>query len=47
VANRVRPKRLKRNVQMVLRMNTDLWFDHSGATIDFGYRPGPFKPEFE
>ena len=47
VVNLVRPKRLKRNVQMVLRMNTDLWFDHSGATIDFGYRPGPFKPEFE
>ncbi|ADU14837.1 NAD-dependent epimerase/dehydratase family protein [Asticcacaulis excentricus] len=37
---------LKGNVQMALRMNTDLVFDHSAATRDFGYGPGIFKPEF-
>jgi nucleoside-diphosphate-sugar epimerase len=47
VLNLVRPKKLKRNIQMALRMNTDLWFDHSAATRDFGYRPGPFQPEFK
>ena len=45
--NLIRPKKLKRNIHMVLRMNTDLWFDHSPATRDFSYRPGPFKPDFE
>ncbi len=39
-------KALKRNINMVLRMNQDLWFDHGPATRDFGYAPGPFKPEF-
>lgn len=47
VLNLVRPKKLKRNIHMALRMNTDLWFDHSAATRDFGYRPGPFKPDFK
>ena len=45
--NLVRPKRLKRNIHMVLRMNTDLWFDHSPAMRDFGYQPEPFKPKFD
>jgi len=44
--NLVRPKKLKRNIHMVLRMNMDLWFDHSAATQDFGYAPGPFRPDF-
>lgn len=37
-------KTLKRNVNMVARMNVDLWFDHAAATHDFGYQPGPFAP---
>jgi nucleoside-diphosphate-sugar epimerase len=37
-------KTLKRNVNMVARMNVDLWFDHAAATHDFGYQPGPFIP---
>lgn len=37
---------LKGNVHMALRMNTDLVFDHSAATRDFGYDPGIFKPVF-
>lgn len=42
-----RPKRaLKRNISMVLRMNQDLWFDAAPARQDFGYAPGPFKPDF-
>lgn len=45
--NLIRPKKLKRNIHMVLRMNTDLWFDHSAATRDFGYQSGAFKPDFE
>jgi nucleoside-diphosphate-sugar epimerase len=45
--NIVRPKKLKRNISMVLRMNTDLWFDHSAATRDFGYAPTVFKPDFK
>ncbi len=40
-------KALKRNVQMVIRMNKDLWFDHTAATRDFGYKPEPFRPEFK
>ena len=27
---------------MADRMEQDLCFDHSAATIDFGYSPGPF-----
>lgn len=43
----LRPKRaLKRNINMVLRMNQDLWFDTAPARHDFGYAPGPFKPDF-
>ncbi|MDC7684924.1 epimerase [Asticcacaulis sp. BYS171W] len=37
---------LKNNVNMALRMNTDLVFDHSAATRDFGYDPAMFKPVF-
>ncbi len=37
---------LKRNVQMVLRMNKDLWFAHASATRDFGYDPQAFRPDF-
>lgn len=37
---------LKRNISMVLRMNRDLWFDHAAASKDFGYAPGPFRPDF-
>ena len=44
--NLVRPKKLKRNIHMALRMNSDLWFDHGAATRDFGYQPGAFKPDF-
>jgi nucleoside-diphosphate-sugar epimerase len=44
--NLVRPRRLKRNVHMALRMNIDLWFDHSAATRDFGYAPSRFRPNF-
>ena len=41
----IRPnKTLKRNINMVARMNVDLWFDHAAATHDFGYAPGPFAP---
>lgn len=47
VLNLIRPKQaLKRNISMALRMNTDLWFDHSPATKDFGYAPKPFRPIF-
>ena len=37
---------LKRNINMVLRMNQDLKFDHAEATRDFGYAPGKFEPRF-
>ncbi|ESQ77973.1 SDR family oxidoreductase [Asticcacaulis sp. YBE204] len=37
---------LKNNVNMALRMNTDLVFDHTAATRDFGYDPAIFKPDF-
>lgn len=37
---------LKNNVNMALRMNTDLVFDHTVATRDFGYDPAIFKPDF-
>ncbi len=47
VLDAVQPKkRLKRNINMVLRMNRDLWFDAAPAHKDFGYAPGPFKPDF-
>lgn len=46
-ADILRPRKaLKRNVQMVIRMNKDLWFDHTAATRDFGYKPEPFRPVF-
>ncbi|UDF04530.1 NAD(P)-dependent oxidoreductase [Asticcacaulis sp. AND118] len=37
---------LKGNIHMALRMNTDLVFDHTAATRDFGYQPEFFKPDF-
>ncbi len=36
---------LKRNIHMALRMNKDLWFDHSSASRDFGYQPQDFRPD--
>jgi nucleoside-diphosphate-sugar epimerase len=43
----IQPHRdLKQNLDMVLRMNRDLWFDSAQATRDFGYTPEPFKPNF-
>ncbi|MDC7677752.1 NAD-dependent epimerase/dehydratase family protein [Asticcacaulis machinosus] len=43
----IRPgQNLKSNVNMALRMNIDLVFDHSSATADFGYAPQPFRPSF-
>ncbi len=38
---------LKQNLDMVLRMNRDLWFDHAPATRDFGYSPEVFRPDFK
>jgi len=38
---------LKQNLDMALRMNRDLWFDHAPAARDFGYAPGPFRPDFK
>ncbi|MFT4089861.1 MAG: epimerase [Asticcacaulis sp.] len=40
------PSALKTNINMALRMNTDLVFDHSEATQDFGYAPEVFAPRF-
>lgn len=40
------PSALKSNVNMALRMNTDLVFDHSEAAQDFGYAPEGFAPKF-
>ncbi|WKL56992.1 NAD-dependent epimerase/dehydratase family protein [Asticcacaulis sp. ZE23SCel15] len=43
----IRPgQSLKSNVNMALRMNDDLVFDHSPARTDFSYNPQPFKPSF-
>lgn len=45
--DRLRPRKaLKRNINMVLRMNQDLWFDATPAQRDFGYAPQAFKPDF-
>jgi hypothetical protein len=42
--NLIRPKhKLKLNVEMALRMNTDLVFDHDDATRDFAYAPKSFN----
>ncbi|EGF89607.1 NAD dependent epimerase/dehydratase family protein [Asticcacaulis biprosthecium C19] len=47
VLQRIRPgQALKQNLAMAQRMNHDLWFDHASAARDFGYAPGPFKPDF-
>lgn len=32
---------------MADRMNQDLVFDHSAASRDWGYAPGPFRPKFD
>lgn len=37
---------LQENVQMALRMNKDMIFDHGAATRDFGYSPVEFRPQF-
>ncbi|GGZ43728.1 SDR family oxidoreductase [Asticcacaulis endophyticus] len=43
----IRPgQNLKSNINMALRMNDDLVFDHSPAHTDFGYGPQPFRPSF-
>ncbi|WAC49215.1 epimerase [Asticcacaulis sp. SL142] len=40
----IRPaQNLKSNVNMALRMNDDLVFDHSSASTDFGYAPARFN----
>jgi nucleoside-diphosphate-sugar epimerase len=47
VLGMIRPgQNLKSNVNMALRMNDDLVFDHAPATTDFGYAPQPFRPSF-
>ena len=38
---------LKQNLDMALRMNRDLWFDHASAARDFGYAPEAFRPNFK
>jgi nucleoside-diphosphate-sugar epimerase len=38
---------LQENVQMALRMNRDMTFDHADATQDFGYSPAEFHPQFD
>ncbi|WP_235075868.1 NAD-dependent epimerase/dehydratase family protein [Asticcacaulis sp. AC460] len=47
VLHLIRPgQALKQNLAMAQRMNKDLWFDHAAAMRDFGYAPGPFRPDF-
>lgn len=42
--NLLRPgQNLKSNINMALRMNDDLVFDHSSAAADFSYAPKPFN----
>lgn len=44
--NLIRPKhKSKLNVEMAIRMNVDLAFDHSDAVRDFGYAPKAFTLE--
>lgn len=46
VLSAVRRRPLKNNLQMARRMNVDLCFDEGEAARDFGYKPGPFAPDF-
>ena len=41
---RLLPRYRHWNTAMAERMNTDMVFDHTAATQDFGYAPGPFAP---
>ena len=41
---RLLPRYRHWNTAMAERMNTDMVFDHTAATRDFGYAPGPFAP---
>lgn len=43
---RLHPRFAHLTSDMALRMQTDLVFDHSDATRDFGYRPGNFDPSY-
>ncbi len=43
---RLHPRFAHLTPDMALRMQTDLVFDHSDATRDFGYRPGMFDPSY-
>lgn len=43
---RLHPRFAHLTPDMALRMQTDLVFDHSDATRDFGYRPGKFDPSY-
>ena len=43
---RLHPQFAHLTPDMALRMQTDLVFDHSDATRDFGYSPGRFDPTY-
>lgn len=43
---RLHPRFAHLTPDMALRMQTDLVFDHSDATRDFGYTPGSFDPSY-
>jgi len=43
---RLLPPFRKLSAAMAERMNQDLVFDHSTASRDWGFSPGPFKPNF-
>lgn len=43
---RLHPRFAHLTPDMALRMQADLVFDHSDATRDFGYKPGPFDPAY-
>jgi nucleoside-diphosphate-sugar epimerase len=43
---RRRQSSLQENVQMALRMNKDMVFDHQAAGREFGYDPARFHPQF-
>ena len=46
VLSALRGRPLSNNLQMARRMNVDLCFDGGEAARDFGYKPGPFAPDF-
>jgi uncharacterized protein YbjT (DUF2867 family) len=43
---RLHPKYAHLTLDMALRMQTDLVFDHSDAASDFGFSPGRFDPTY-